>query len=181
MKVKKWVALLLAGTMALSAAGCGGTKDTASSSADESRVTETAANAGENSQAAETNAENSNYGGTLKIGLQNAIVHLGYVHTGLGTSEAMILDTCCEHLCRYAEDGTLTPWLCTAYEEDRSPPPCASFFPQQRFQSASFRFPVPHNSPGKNMMFFPFSSPFPVTALYQPGMVLLYKNSAYFR
>ena len=30
----------------------------------------------------------------------------------------MILDTCCEHLCRYAEDGTLTPWLCTAYEED---------------------------------------------------------------
>ena len=77
MKVKKWVALLLAGTMALSAAGCGGTKDTASSSADESRVTETAANAGENSQAAETNAENSNYGGTLKIGLQNAIVHLG--------------------------------------------------------------------------------------------------------
>ncbi|WP_270493635.1 ABC transporter substrate-binding protein [Eisenbergiella porci] len=118
MKVKKWVALLLAGTMALSAAGCGGTKDTASSSADESRVTETAANAGENSQAAETNAENSNYGGTLKIGLQNAIVHLGYVHTGLGTSEAMILDTCCEHLCRYAEDGTLTPWLCTAYEED---------------------------------------------------------------
>ena len=39
MKVKKWVALLLAGTMALSAAGCGGTKDTASSSADESRVT----------------------------------------------------------------------------------------------------------------------------------------------
>ena len=93
--------------MAPSAAGCGGTKDTASSSADESRVTETAAKAGENSQAAETNAENSNYGGTLKIGLQNAIVHLGYVHTGLGTSGTMILDTRCEHLCRYAEDGTL--------------------------------------------------------------------------
>lgn len=89
MKMRKLAAMLLAGMMAASV--------TVGVSAEEA---------------------GDGYGGDLKIGLQNEIVHLGYVHTGLGTSEAMILDTCCEHLCRYEADGTLKPWLCTAYEED---------------------------------------------------------------
>jgi len=57
-------------------------------------------------------------GGTLKVGIPAVITDLGVPAKGLVFQGALIADSALEHLCRYNEDGTLKPWLCTAYEED---------------------------------------------------------------
>lgn len=120
----KLTAIILAAVMAVSSVGCGASADgetngaTTQQTEGQDTSTSTDATSGASTEAAPEVATGDKYGGDLKIGLQNTIVHLGYPAANLGTSEAMIVDTCYEHLCRYNPDGTLMPWLCTAYEED---------------------------------------------------------------
>ncbi len=113
---KKWIALFLALVMACSLAACTSKQETTkeTETQDKTQTEQTQTTEAEPS----TDGDAAKYGGVFKIGLGTDVLHIGYPQLSLTFQASLIADTCLEHLCRYNEDGTLQPWLCTAYEED---------------------------------------------------------------
>lgn len=123
MKLKKLLAILMAAVLVCSVAACGA-KEPSANTEPAAGTQNTEPQPGDVQSGSQTDpgasqpAGDTRRGGVLKLAIGAVIYDLGVPANGLSFDGAFIADTAIEHLCRYNPDGTLQPWLCTAYEVD---------------------------------------------------------------